>query len=96
MDAGKGKFYFKCLGMQQSELCLLPVGSPYPRLPLSPPAPLQATPWLAHEIGHILQLKAESSANVLTAFRLRLWRTLDTLLSLCLCLCTYSPTAPAV
>lgn len=41
MDAGKGKFYLKCLGMQQSEPCLFLVGSTYPR---SYPAPLLATP----------------------------------------------------
>lgn len=82
MDAGKGKFYLKCLGMQQSEPCLFLVGSPC-FLPLHPRT---ATP--RSLAGNALDgtwnraySAAESSANVLTAFRVRLWWTLDTLLS---------------
>lgn len=32
------------------------------------PAPLQATPWMAHEIGHILQLKALPTSSLLSGF----------------------------
>lgn len=45
MDAGKGKFYLKCLGMQQSEPCLFLVGSTYPRS--NPALPRPATALLA-------------------------------------------------
>lgn len=76
---GKRKVsYLKCLGMQQSESCLFLVGSIYPS-PLCSTTPHPSLLFLGRQRPRAYSAVEISLAASSTAFRVRLWWTLDSL-----------------